>query len=97
MDDKMVLNFMSETEWVTLYTDDGDEIECEILKRFDMNDITYAVIRPAEESDVAQAGIFMCRYFEDEDGSFMLEDIEDDSELKEAYDYYAQLKKIEEI
>ena len=97
MDDKMVFNFLSETEWVTLYTEDGYEIECEILKRFDMNDVTYAVIRPAEADDVVEEVIFLCRYVEDEDDSFMLEDIEDDDELKEAYDYYEQLKRIEEI
>lgn len=97
MDDKMIFSFLSESEWVTLYTEDGEEIECEILKRFDIDDITYAVIRPAEENDLANEGIFICRYFEDEDGSFTLEDIEDDDELQNAYDTYEQLKRIEEI
>ena len=97
MDDKLTFNFLSESEWVTLYTDDGDEIECEILRRFDIDGITYAVIRPDEDNDITNEGIFICRYSEEDDGSFMLEDIGDDDELKNAYDTYEQLKRIEEI
>lgn len=97
MDDKLTFNFLSESEWVTLYTDDGEEIECEILKRFDMDGINYAVIRSAEDNDVTNEGIFICRYSEEDDGSFVLEDIEDDDELQNAYDTYEQLKRIEEI
>lgn len=97
MDEKLTFNFLSDSEWVTLYTDDGDEIECEILRRFDTGGITYAVIRPAEDNDLTNEGIYICRYSEDDDGSFMLEDIEDDDELQNAYDTYEQLKRIEEI
>ena len=82
MDDKMIFNFLSESEWVTLYTEDGEEIECEILKRFDTDGITYAVIRPAEENELTNEGIFICRYSEEDDGSFVLEDIEDEDELQ---------------
>lgn len=93
----MIFNFLSDSEWVTLYTDEGEEIECEILKKFDMEGFSYVVIRPAEESDVANEGIFICRYIEGEDGSFELEDIDDEYELQEAYDTYEQLKEIEDI
>lgn len=93
----MVFSFLSESEWVTLYTEDGEEIECEILKRFDLEGMTYAVIRQSEDNDDVNEGIFICRYWEEDDGSFELEDIEDEDELQAAYDTYEQLKKIEEI
>lgn len=97
MEDKMILNFMTDTELVSLYTEDGDEIVCEILKRFQVRGEDYAAIKPVEADELVEDGIYICRYYEEEDGSFELEDIDDEEELQEAWDTFEQYAKIDNL
>lgn len=70
---------------VTLTLDDGSEIECEILTIFDIEDQSYIVLEPSETAnnpDAEEAEIFVYRYFEDNNGNYSLENIEDDDEYE---------------
>jgi len=79
---------------VTLTLDDGSEIECEILTIFDIEDQSYIVLEPAETAnnpDAEEAEIFVYRYFEDDNGNYSLENIEDDDEYEMVSDRLDEL------
>ena len=71
---------------VTLTLDDDEEVECQILTIFDIDDQNYIVLLPVddEEGDDSEEGeVYIYRYFEDEDGNPSLENIEDEEEYEE--------------
>ncbi len=79
---------------VTLTLDDDEEVECQILTIFDIDDQNYIVLLPVddEEGDDSEEGeVYIYRYFEDEDGNPSLENIEDEEEYEEVTEYFEEL------
>lgn len=78
---------------VTLDLDDGSAIECAILTILEVGDQDYIVLIPVDENDqpIEEGDVFIYRYFEDEDGTPSLENIDSDEEFErvsEAFDEY---------
>jgi uncharacterized protein YrzB (UPF0473 family) len=75
---------------VTLDLDDGRSIECAILTIMEVDEQDYIVLVPVDENDepVEEGEIFIYRYFEDEDGTPSLENIEDDDEFERVSDAF---------
>ncbi len=78
---------------VTIELDDGEELDCEILTIFDVDDRDYIVLMPVDENGdpLNDEQVYIYRYTEDEDGSPYLENIETDEE------YEAVGKRFDEI
>ena len=78
---------------VTLSLDDGTEVTCEILTIFDIGEQDYIVLLPQDKNGQPNADgqVYIYRYFEDEDGSPSLDNIESDEE------YEAVSAKFDEI
>lgn len=77
---------------VTLDMDDGTQVECEILTIFEVNGQDYIVLLPSEEdTDEEEGTVYIYRYFEDEDGSPSLENIEDDAEFEAVEEKFDEL------
>lgn len=69
---------------VTLDLDDGTSTECAILTIFTLEDQDYIVLVPVDENDepIEEGEVFIYRYFEDEDGTPSLGNIESDEEFE---------------
>lgn len=77
---------------VTIELEDGEELECEILTIFEIEDQDYIVLSPLEENDDEEDHIvYIYRYFEDAEGNPSLENIEDDEELEMVEEVFEQL------
>jgi uncharacterized protein YrzB (UPF0473 family) len=78
---------------VTLDLDDGTSIECAILTILEVDGQDYIVLVPVDENDepVDEGEVFIYRYFEDEDGTPSLGNIEEGDEfdrVSEAFDEF---------
>lgn len=78
---------------VTLTMEDDSETECHILTIFAFEDQDYIVLLPLNENgeENEDGDVFIFRYFEDEDGTPGLENIEDDEEYEAVSDYFDEL------
>lgn len=78
---------------VTIELEDGEELDCEILTIFEVDDRDYIVLMPVDENGdpLNDEEVYIYRYTEDEDGSPYLENIETDEE------YEAVGKRFDEI
>ena len=78
---------------VTIEMDDGENLDCEILTIFDLDDQDYIVLMPVDENGdpLNDEQVFIYRYSEDENGTPMLDNIQSDEE------YEAVGKRFEEI
>lgn len=78
---------------VTLSLDDGSEVECDILTIFNIDEQDYIVLLPLDENgnENAEGGVFIYRYFEDEEGNPSLENIESDEEYEIVADRFDEL------
>ena len=78
---------------VTLDLDDGTTMDCEILTIFDIGEQNYIVLLPVDENDIPYdyTSVVIYRYFEDENGSPYLDNIQSDEE------YDAVEKRFSEI
>ena len=78
---------------VTLDLDDGTTLDCEILTIFDIGPQNYIVLLPVDENDIPYdyTNVVIYRYFEAEDGSPYLDNIQSDEE------YDAVAKRFQEI
>jgi len=77
---------MDDREIITLYDEDGQESEFEILAVINVEDNDYAILVP-EDDDSEQAYIF--RIDNDDKGDEVLSEVEDDEEfqlVKEAWE-----------
>ena len=63
-----------EPEIITLEFEDDTKVDCEVLGIFDYEDKDYIALIPDDGSD----DVYIYGYQEYDDGSFELEDIEDD-------------------
>ncbi len=67
---------------VTLNLDDGSEVTCEILTIFEVDDKDYIVLLPLDENGEpnAEGEVYIYKYFEDEEGTPSLDNIDSDEE-----------------
>ncbi len=78
---------------VTLNLDDGSEVTCEILTIFDVDDQDYIVLLPVDENGEPneEGEVYIYRYFEDEDGTPSLDNIESDEEYAAVSDRFDEI------
>jgi len=69
---------------VTLDLDNGEELDCEILIIFDAGDQDYIALLPIDEhgTPLKEDEVLIYRYFENEDGSPYLDNIQSDEEYE---------------
>ncbi len=80
-DEKIIdstLDIEDEADFITLQFDSGEDIECEILGIFDVEDKEYIALLPDGEGDE----VYLYRYNELPSDEFELLDIEDDEEFE---------------
>lgn len=82
--------------FVTLTLDDDTEVECQVLTIFEAMGKDYIALLPVEEADDEEGGVYLYRYFEDEDGEPGLENIETDYEFEVASEAFDQLLEDDE-
>ena len=77
-------------DYITIMDEDGFEIELEHLDTFEMNGEVYFALLPSDvEEDSDEYGVVMLKVIE-EDGEELFIDIEDDDELKAAFELYVK-------
>jgi uncharacterized protein YrzB (UPF0473 family) len=82
---------MEEPQYMTLGFDDGNEMECKILGRFDVGEKEYIALVPQDQSgDVYIFG------FEELDDEYELTDITDKDEFAKAAGVFETLQGYEE-
>lgn len=87
---------------VTLDMDDGTSVECAIMTIFEVDDQDYIVLVPVDENDepVAEGEVYIYRYFEDEDGTPSLDNIESEEEFEkvsERFDEFLDEQEFDSI
>ena len=67
---------------VTLDLDNGEQLDCEILTIFTVNEQDYIVLMPVDEhgEPLNEEQVYIYRYFEDEDQNPKLDNIATDEE-----------------
>lgn len=73
---------------VTLYLDNDETIECQILCVLDVNEQQYIALLPPDEEGSEESPVYIYRYTQDADGEPGLESIEDDEEYEAVCDAY---------
>ena len=73
---------------VTLYLDNDETIECQILCVLDVNKQQYIALLPPDEESGEESPVYIYRYTQDADGEPGLESIEDDEEYEAVCDAY---------
>lgn len=73
---------------VTLYLDNDETIECQILCVLDVNEQQYIALLPPDEEGGEESPVYIYRYTQDADGEPGLESIEDDEEYEAVCDAY---------
>ncbi len=79
-------------DFITLEFENGEEIECEIMGIFDVEDKEYIALLPDDGTD----DVYLYGYKEISDEEFELVDIEDDAEFEKVSAAFSELE-IEEI
>lgn len=87
---------------VTLDLDDGTSVECGILTILEIEEQDYIVLVPMNENDepIEEGEVFIYRYYEDEEGTPTLENIEDEEEFEmvsEAFDEFLDDQEFDEL
>lgn len=96
MSDKELITPVTEDEMddirVTLDLDDG-EVECRILTIFEANEKDYIALIPLDDkgNDNEDLGVYLYRYYEDEQGLPSIEYIENEEEYEIASDRFDEL------
>ena len=67
---------------VTLTLDDDTEVECVVLTIFTAGERDYIALLPMEGEDSEEGEVYLYRYSETEDGTPVLDNIEDDDEYE---------------
>ena len=76
---------------VTLTLDDGREIECVVLTIFPAGGKDYIALLPMEGEDSEEGEVYLYRYSETEDGTPVLDNIEDDDEYEIVADAFDEM------
>ncbi len=87
---------------VTLDLDDGTTVECAILTILEVEEQDYIVLVPVDENDepMEEGEVYIYRYFEDENGSPSLENIETEEEFEkvsERFDEYLDEQEFNQL
>lgn len=77
--------------FVTLELDDGEELECEVLLIFEVNEQDYIALLPTEGEEYENGEVYLYRYAEDEEGNPMLDNIEDEEEYEMVSDAFDEI------
>ena len=94
-DDKKNVNndaLDDDADFITLEFENGEEVECEIMGIFDVEDKEYIALLPDDGTD----DVYLYGYKEISDEEFELVDIEDDDEFDKVSAVFSELE-IEEI
>ena len=81
-----------DADFITLEFENGEEVECEIMGIFDVEDKEYIALLPDDGTD----DVYLYGYKEISDEEFELVDIEDDDEFDKVSAVFSELE-IEEI
>ena len=76
---------------VTLTLDDDTEGECVVLTIFTAGERDYIALLPMEEEDSEEGEVYLYRYSETEDGTPVLDNIEDDDEYEIVADAFDEM------
>ena len=76
---------------VTLTLDDDTEVECVVLTIFTAGDRDYIALLPMEGEDSEEGEVYLYRYSETEDGTPVLDNIEDDDEFEIVADAFDEM------
>ena len=83
---------LEDEDFITLEFENGEEVECEIMGIFDVEDKEYIALLPDDGTD----DVYLYGYKEISDEEFELVDIEDDDEFDKVSAVFSELE-IEEI
>ena len=76
---------------VTLTLDDDTEVECVVLTIFTAGERDYIALLPMEGEDSEEGEVYLYRYSETEDGTPVLDNIEDDDEYEIVVDAFDEM------
>ena len=76
---------------VTLTLDDDTEVECVVLTIFTAGERDYIALLPMEGEDSEEGEVFLYRYSETEDGTPVLDNIEDDDDYEIVADAFDEM------
>ena len=76
---------------VTLTLDDDTEVECVVLTIFTAGERDYIALLPMEGEDSEEGEVYLYRYSETEDGTPVLDNIEDDHEYEIVADAFDEM------
>ena len=76
---------------VTLTLDDDTEVECVVLTIFTAGERDYIALLPMEGEDSEEGEGYLYRYSETEDGTPVLDNIEDDDEYEIVADAFDEM------
>ena len=76
---------------VTLTLDDDTEVECVVLTIFTVGERDYIALLPMEGEDSEEGEVYLYRYSETEDGTPVLDNIEDDDEYEIVADAFDEM------
>lgn len=82
--------------FVTLELDDDQELECQVIMIFEVNDRDYIALLPLEGEEYENGEVFLYRYDEDEEGNPMLDNIESEDEYDAVADAFDEILDEEE-
>lgn len=91
MADKTNLNEEEQEMTVTLTLDDDTELECVVLSIFQAGEKDYIALLPMEGVDAEEGEVYLYRYSETEDGTPILDNIEDDEEYEIVADAFDEM------
>lgn len=92
MADEKNLNEEDDQEMtVTLTLDDDTELECVVLTIFTAGGRDYIALLPMEGADAEEGEVYLYRYSETEDGTPILDNIEDDDEYEIVSDAFDEM------
>ena len=76
---------------VTLTLDDDTEVECVVLTIFTAGERDYIALLPMEGEDSEEGEVYLYRYSETEDGTPVLDNIEDGDEYEIVADAFDEM------
>ena len=76
---------------VTLTLDDDTEVECVVLTIFTAGERDYIALLPMEGENSEEGEVYLYRYSETEDGTPVLDNIEDDDEYEIVADAFDEM------
>ena len=84
-------NLNEEEEMTVTLTLDDTEVECVVLTIFTAGERDYIALLPMEGEDSEEGEVYLYRYSETEDGTPVLDNIEDDDEYEIVADAFDEM------